>query len=504
LEEAAVGPAGPALRYSTGAGRWVIAAAVLGSGVAALDSTVVNIALPAIGREFAVGVEDLQWVATGYLLTLAGLLLLGGALGDRYGRKRVFLIGVIWFGLASLLCGVAPNITALIAARALQGIGGALLTPGSLAILEASFEPQDRAKAIGAWSGLGGVATAAGPFLGGYLIAAVSWRLIFLINLPLIAAVVLVSLRHVPESHDPAAGGQLDVLGAVLATVGLGGLCYGLIEWPALGSSSPLVLGALAVGLASLALFVLVEARVPRPLLPLALFRSRQFTAANLVTLVVYGALGGGLFLLPIELQQVAHYSPLAAGTALLPITFIMLFLSARSGALASRIGPRLQMSVGPLIVAAGMLLLARIDASGSYLLEVLPAMLVFGLGLAFTVAPLTSTVLDAAPTAEAGVASAVNNDVARAASLLAVAVLPSAAGITGASYLHPDQLSEGFRHAVFIAAALCACGGLLAALTIRNPPRPAVTPSKPGAPVDRHSSHCALDAPPLRPRVRV
>ena len=492
--------AGPALRYATGAGRWVIAASVLGSGVAALDSTIVNIALPAIGREFNAGVADLQWVATGYLLTLAGLLLLGGALGDRYGRRRVFLAGVVWFGLASLFCGIAPNITALIAARALQGIGGALLTPGSLAILEASFEPDDRAKAIGAWSGLGGVAIAVGPFLGGYLIAAVSWRLIFLINLPLIVAVVLVSLRHVPESRDPAAGGRIDVLGALFATVGLGGICYGLIEWPALGLASPLVLGALALGLGCLAAFVLVESRVPHPLLPLALFRSRQFTAANLVTLVVYGALGGGLFLLPIELQQVAHYTPLEAGTALLPITFIMLFLSARSGAMASRIGPRLQMSVGPLIVAIGMVLFARIDASGNYFVEVLPAVLVFGLGLAVTVAPLTSTVLAAAPAAEAGVASAVNNDVARAASLLAIAVLPAAAGITGASYLHPSQLSEGFRHAVFIGGALCASGGLLAVLTIRNPARRDVAPSPPPAPPGRPTSHCALDAPPLRP----
>jgi EmrB/QacA subfamily drug resistance transporter len=449
-------------------------------------------------------VEDLQWVATGYLLTLAGLPLLGGALGDRYGRRRVFIIGVVWFGLASLLCGLAPSITALIAARALQGIGGALLTPGSLALLEASFEPGDRAKAIGAWSGLGGVATAVGPFLGGYLIAAVSWRLIFLINIPLIVAVVLISLKHVPESRDPAAAGSIDVLGAVLATVGLGGLCYGLIEGPALGWTSPLVLGALVVGVGCLVLFVLVEARVPHPLLPLSLFASRQFTAANLVTLVVYGALGGGLFLLPIELQQVAGYSPLQAGTALLPITFIMLFLSARSGALASRIGPRLQMCVGPLIVAAGLLLLARVDASGSYLLEVLPAMLVFGVGLAVTVAPLTSTVLDAAPTEEAGVASAVNNDVARAAGLLAVAVLPAAAGITGSSYLHPDQLSEGFRDAVFIAAALCASGGVLAFLTIRNRPSAAATPSQPAAISHRHSSHCALEAPPLRPRIRV
>jgi EmrB/QacA subfamily drug resistance transporter len=497
------GGAAPALRYSTGAGRWVIAAAVLGSGVAALDSTIVNIALPAIAREFGAGVSDLQWVANGYLLTLAGLLLLGGALGDRYGRKRVFLVGVVWFGLASLLCGLAPNITSLIAARALQGIGGALLTPGSLAILEASFEPGDRAKAIGAWSGLGGVATAVGPFLGGYLIAAVSWRLIFLINIPLIIAVVLISIRHVPESRDPAAGGHIDVLGAVLATVGLAGLCYGLIEGPVLGWSSPVVLVALVLGVGGLVIFILVEARVPQPLLPLSLFRSRQFAAANLVTLVVYGALGGGLFLLPIELQQVAHYSPLQAGTALLPITFIMLFLSARSGALASRIGPWLQMSVGPLIVAAGLALLARVDASGGYFFEVLPAVVVFGLGLAVTVAPLTSTVLDAAPTEEAGVASAVNNDVARAASLLAVAVLPAAAGITGATYLHPDQLSEGFRHAVLMAAALCAAGGLIAALTIRNRPGAAPTRPEPGAPEDRHSSYCALDAPPLRPRVR-
>jgi EmrB/QacA subfamily drug resistance transporter len=496
--------AAPGLRYSTAAGRWVIAAAVLGSGVAALDSTIVNIALPAIGREFKVGVEDLQWVASGYLLTLAGLLLLGGALGDRYGRKRVFLVGVVWFGVASLLCGLAPNVTSLIGARALQGVGGALLTPGSLAILEASFEPDDRARAIGAWSGLGGVATAVGPFFGGYLIAAVSWRLIFLINVPLIVAVVLVSLRHVPESRDEGAGGHIDVLGAALATVGLAGLCYGLIEWPALGWTSPLVLGALGLGLGALALFMVVEARVPRPLLPLSLFRSRQFTAANLVTFVVYGALGGGLFLLPIELQQVAHYTPLEAGIALLPVTFIMLFLSARSGALASRIGPRLQMSLGPLVVAVGMILFARIDASGDYVLQVLPAVLVFGLGLAITVAPLTSTVLDAAPTHEAGVASAVNNDVARAAGLLAVAILPPAAGVTGASYLVPDQLSEGFRHAVFIAAGLCAAGGVLAALTIRNPARPGVARSQAVADRNRPSSHCALDAPPLRPRIRI
>jgi EmrB/QacA subfamily drug resistance transporter len=481
------------LRYASATGRWVIAATVLGSAVAALDATIVGIALPAIGKDFKVGIADLQWVSTGYLLTLAGLLLLGGALGDRYGRRRVFLVGVVWFGVASLLCAVAPNILTLILARALQGVGGALLTPGSLAILEASFEPDDRSRAIGAWSGLGGVALAVGPFLGGYLIAAASWRLIFLINLPLVLAVVLISLRHVPETRDEGATGRIDVAGAVLATVGLMGLCFGLIEGPVLGFTSPLVLAALAAGVAGLVLFVVVEARVPHPLLPLGLFRSRQFSGANLVTLVVYAALGGALFLLPIELQQVAGYTPLESGIALLPITFIMLLLSARSGALAARIGPRLQMSVGPLVVAVGLALLVRITESGSYLTEVLPAVLVFGLGLAITVAPLTSTVLAAAPSHEAGVASAVNNNVARAGSLLAVAVLPAAAGITGASYLHPAQFDAGFRDAVLISAGLCASGGVLAALTIRNPVRRA------RAADERHCSHCALDGPPLR-----
>lgn len=487
------------LRYTSNAGRWTIAATVLGSAVAALDSTIVSIALPVIGRDFGVGIADLQWVTTGYLLTLAGLLLLGGALGDRYGRRRVFLIGVVWFGLASLLCGAAPNILTLILARGLQGIGGALLTPGSLAILEASFEPQDRSRAIGAWSGMGGIATAVGPFIGGYLISAVSWRLIFLINLPLVLAVVLIALRHVPESRDPAAAGRIDITGAVLATVGLVGLCYGLIEGPGLGFTSPVVVAAFLIGVAGIVLFVVVEARVPHPLLPLRLFRTGQFTGANLVTLVVYAALGGALFLLPIELQQVARYSPLESGVALLPITFIMLILSARSGALASRIGPRLQMTVGPLVVAAGMALFVRIDASGSYFTEVLPAVLVFGLGLAITVAPLTSTVLASAPSEEAGVASAVNNDVARAAGLLAVAILPAAAGITGASYLHPSQFNAGFRTAVLIAAGLCAMGGVLAAATIRNPARP-VSPPSPAQPAPRkHARHCGLDAPPLR-----
>src|SRR4051795_12217880 len=481
----------PELRYGTPTGRWVLVATVLGSGMAGLDATVVGIALPAIGRDLGVDVAGLQWVVNAYTLTLAGLLLLGGTLGDRYGRRRVFVIGTIWFAVASLLCGIAPNTGMLILARALQGVGGALLTPGSLAILQASFVEKDRSRAIGAWSGLGGVATAVGPFVGGWLIGVASWRLVFLINLPLAVAVVLLAARHVPESRAPAVTGRLDVMGAVLVTGGLTGLTYGLIEGSDLGWTSPVVLTALVAGVALLVGFVVFEGRTANPMLPLEVFSSRQFSATNAVTFVVYGALGGVLFLLPVVLQEVAGYSPALAGTALLPVTAIMLVLSARSGALAARIGPRLQMSVGPLVVAAGLGLLGRLDSGGSSLTELLPAVAVFGLGLAITVAPLTSTAMSAAPVEHAGVASAVNNDVARAAALIAVAVLPAAAGITGDTYRDPVALAAGFHTAVLIAAVACALGGVLAAATIRNP-----VPTAP-APADT-DFHCAVTGPPL------
>jgi len=471
----------------------VVTATVLGSGMAALDATVVGIALPAIGRDFHAGVTSVQWVVDAYTLTLAGLLLLGGTLGDSYGRRKLFVIGTIWFAVASLLCGLAPNAAVLIAARALQGVGGALLTPGSLAILQASFAEDDRMAAIGAWSGLGGVATAIGPFLGGWLIGAVSWRLVFFINLPLAVVVVAIAARHVPETKSPGPVPRLDIKGAACISGALAGITYGLIAASSDGWGSVAVLVPLGVGAVLLGLFVLVEATEPEPMLPLGVFASRQFSAANAVTFVVYAALGGLLFLVPVVLQVAHRYSPIEAGTSLLPVTFIMLLLSSRSGALAARIGPRLQMSVGPLVLAASLLLFTRISDSGDYLTAVLPAVVVFGLGVAIMVAPLTATALAAAPADHAGVASAVNNDVARAAGLIAVAVLPALAGITGDSYLHPVQLAHGFKTAAVIAAVFCAAGGVLAALTIRNPAGAKSAETTP------REFACCLEAPPLR-----
>jgi EmrB/QacA subfamily drug resistance transporter len=484
----------------------VLLATVLGSGIAFLDATVVNVALPTIGEELDAGISSLQWVVNAYTLTLSGFLLLGGSLGDHYGRRRVFVIGVIWFAAASLLCGLAPSAEALIAARTLQGIGGALLTPGSLAIIEASFRAEDRAPAIGAWSGLGGVTAAIGPFLGGWLVQAVSWRLIFLINLPLAVLVVWVAQRHVPESRDPSVGRGLDYTGAALAAVGLAGVVYALTDGPGFGWTSPRILLAGVVGVAALVAFVLWERRSRHPMLPLDIFASRQFTAANLVTFVVYGALGGSLFLLPIQLQRVVGFSPLASGVALIPITLVMLLLSARAGRLSARIGPRLPMTLGPLLMAAGFVLYTRIGPGSSYLADVLPGMLVFAFGLTLTVAPLTATVLAAAPTEHAGMASAVNNTVARAAGLLAVAILPVAAGITGAGALDPDRFNNGFDMAVLIAAGLCAVGGLISWFGIRNPtPEPEPTPTPVGlipapepTPVDRHPISCPLTTPPV------
>ncbi|MGW0202665.1 MFS transporter, partial [Nonomuraea sp. NPDC003201] len=368
-------------------GRWILAATVLGSGLALLDSTVVNVALPFLGKELNAGMDGLQWTINAYTLTLAGLILLGGSLGDRYGRRKIFLIGTVWFAVASALCGLSPNIEFLISARALQGIGGALLTPGSLAIIQASFVRHDRPRAVGVWSGLGGVASAIGPLLGGWLVQSVGWRWAFLINLPFAALIVLVTLRHVPESKDEEAAGRFDVLGAVLAALALAGITYGLIET---GAPIPLIAG-LVLGAA----FVVTEIRrSPDALVPVEIFRNPVFTAVNVVTLIMYAAMGVVFFLLVVQLQVVSGFGPIAAGLAMLPTTILMLLLSPRAGEIAKRRGPRWPMTGGILLAACGFLAMSTIGPGASYALQVLPAATLFGLGLSAAVAPLTATVL--------------------------------------------------------------------------------------------------------------
>ncbi len=467
------------LRLSSAAGRWVMLATVLGSSVAMLDSTVVNIALPAIAEELGGGMAGLQWTVNGYTLTLAGLILLGGALGDRFGRRRLFVIGVIWFALASALCAAAPNVGVLIGARALQGIGGALLTPGSLAIIQASFTAYDRPRAVGAWAGLGGVAGALGPFLGGWLVGFAGWRWVFLINLPLAAITVAVALRHVPESTggEPTDGrplGRFDVLGAVLAAVALTGITYALTELPA-GRVDLLIMASVVVGVGTAVWFVLLERRRthhttgPRAMLPVDVFGSAQFTAINLVTLVVYGGLSLMMFLLVVHLQLVGGFSPIAAGAALLPVTVLMLLLSARAGALAQRVGPKPMMAIGLVVGAAGTLLMARIGPGATYLVDVLLPVTIFGIGLTAVVAPLTATVLATAEVRHAGIASGVNNAVARAAGLLAVAAVPPAVGLTGNAVDDPTVFAAGFRLAMTVSAGLLLAGAVITVIGIRG-----------------------------------
>jgi EmrB/QacA subfamily drug resistance transporter len=445
--------------------RWLIAAAVLGSGVAFLDGTVVNVALPTIGRELDAGLTGQQWVLDGYLLTLSALLLSGGAAGDRYGRRRVFVAGLVVFTAASLACGMAPTIGWLIGARLVQGVGAAALVPGSLALIDAGITEDDRGRAVGIWAGMSGVATALGPFIGGWLVDAASWRWVFFLNVPLAAAVLWIAARHLPESRSPAAPSRPDILGTAAITVGLAGVIYALIEAPSRGWTLGTVAAAV-IGTAALVAFPLIERRVRSPLLPPQLFRSRQFTGANLTTLAVYTAVGGALFLLALQLQESLHYSALAAGLATMPTTVIMLIGSPWAGAFAQRTGPRLPMTVGPLIAAVGVALMARIVPGASYVGAVLPAVVVFGVGLAITVAPLTAAVLSAVSDAYAGIASGVNNAIARVAGLIAVAVLPLAAGIRAG----PGQpLGPGFSLAMLITAAICVIGGITAWLTIRT-----------------------------------
>jgi EmrB/QacA subfamily drug resistance transporter len=489
------------IRYASPAGRWVVAVTVLGSAVAFLEATVVNIALPEIGSDLHADVAGLQWTINGYLLTLAALILLGGSLGDRYGRRRIFNLGVIWFTAASALCALAPNVEVLIAARVVQGIGGAMLTPGSLAIIEATLHPDDRARAIGAWSALGGIAAAVGPLLGGWLIGAVGWRAIFLINLPLGAFVVWAARRHVPETRDPTVSGGLDFRGAILASLALAGLTFAAIQAPQDGLSSPLVVAALVVGLGSAVAFVRAERRSAQPMLPLSLFASRQFTSANVVTFAVYAALGGFFFLFVVFLQVALGYTPVAAGVASLPVTALMLILSSRAGALAQRIGPRLPLTLGPILIAVGMLMMRGIDPGDSYVDSVLPAVVIFGLGLSLVVAPITATVLAAADPRHAGVASGVNNAVARTAGLAAVAVLPLIAGLSGGDYESPTAITEGFHVAMLACAVLSLAGAALAWLTISKDVLQ-TAPTGDGDVPDRAATdyECALAGTPLRP----
>ncbi|MEV5493589.1 MFS transporter [Streptomyces bobili] len=477
----------PDVRLASPQGRWVLFTTVLGSSMALLDSTVVNIALPRIGRDLDADLAALQWTANAYLVTLAGLILLGGSLGDRYGRRKVFVVGVVWFAVASLLCGLAPNAGVLIAARALQGIGGALLTPGSLAIIQASFHRDDRSRAVGLWSGFGGVGAAVGPFLGGWLVDGPGWRWVFLLNVPLALLCVPIALRHVPESGDGKNHGRFDVLGAVLGAVSLALVTYALIE---AGGGSVVVAVAAVAGLAAAVAFVYVERRRPDPMMPPDIFASRQFTAVNLVTLCVYAALGGFFFLSAVQLQVVSGYSALGAGTALLPTTVLMLLLSARSGQLAEVIGPRVPLTVGPLLAAAGMLLMLRVGPDASYAADVLPAVLVLGLGLVALVAPLTATVLASVDVSRAGLASGINNAAARAAGLVAVAALPLLTGMGAEAYRSADAFDEAFGRAMVLCAGVLVLGSVIAFTTVR---RPAPDCRRPEC-----RTHGAVLAPPL------
>ncbi|MFY4721946.1 MFS transporter [Streptomyces sp. LaBMicrA B280] len=478
----------PEVRLGSSRGTWILLTTVLGSSMAMLDSTVVNVALPRIGRDLDASLGALQWTVNAYMVTLAGLILLGGSLGDRYGRRRIFVLGVVWFAAASLLCGIAPTSGLLIAARALQGVGGALLTPGSLALIQASFHPDDRSRAVGLWSGFGGIGAAVGPFLGGWLVSGPGWRWVFLLNVPLALLCVPVALRHVPESADENAHGRFDVLGAALGALALALLTYALIE--AREGTAAVVVSAL-LGLAAAAAFVYVERHRPDPMLPPDVFASRQFTAVNLVTLCVYAAFGGFFFLTALQLQVAVGWSPLVAGTALLPTTILMLLFSSASGALSDRTGPRLPLTVGPLLCAAAMLLMLRVGPGAGYLTDVLPALLVMGAGMVTLVAPLTATVLASVDTARAGVASGINNAAARAAGLVAVAALPLLAGMGADAYRSASAFDASFNRAMPICAGVLVLGSILAFFLVTGRPTP-------GCQHPERHTHCSLTAPPL------
>ena len=478
--------------------RLTLWSAVLGSSVVFLDGTVVNVALPAIRADLDTGLAEQQWIVEAYLLTLGSLILVGGSLGDILGRRRVFVWGLVGFGVTSALCAVAPSAVPLIVARALQGIAGALLVPSSLALITATFPGDERGAAIGSWTAWTGMAFVIGPLGGGALIEFVSWRWIFAINVPLVLATLWLVRAGVPESRDEQASPTIDYVGALLASLGLAGPVFALIEQPLYGWSDPLVWVPLVAGLAMLAAFVWHERRTDHPMMPLALFRSRNFAIGNLATLLIYGGLGAATFYVVIFLQQVAGYSPIAAGLALVPITILMWLLSRRFGALSDRIGPRLLMGLGPIVAGIGLVWTGRLGPEVNYVTDLLPGVLLFGLGLSATVAPLTNTVLGAVPQHNAGVASGINNQVARVAALLAIAAIGAVVAATFESELgrgDAEPLSGGspevvdasvaaYRTGLGVAGAFVVFGGVISLIGIVNPRREDARPARdePGA----------------------
>lgn len=450
-------------------GRWILAAAVLGSGGVFLESTVVNVALPALARDLGLGMDGVQWVVNGYLLTLSALMLLGGALGDVHPRARVFALGAFAFGAATLAAGLAPSLPLLVAARVAQGTAGALLVPNSLALLEERFEGAERGAAIGKWAAWSAVSTAAGPFAGGWLVDTLSWRWVFGAVAPFAFAAGWMALRRVPAVPRSGPRRPVDYPGAALVTVALGTLVATLVAAPKLGVGDARILAGGAVGIAALAGFVAREARCASPLLPLRLFRSRQFSAVNVATLLVYAALGAFFLLLVLVLQNALGYSAFRSGLAILPLNAVMLLVSPRAGQLAGKIGPRAPMTAGALVAGAGLLLLGRLDPGAGYLRGVLPGLLVFALGLSTLVAPLTAAVLGAVPDEFGGVASAVNNSVSRVAGLLATAALPALLGAAASETLAGAPLLEGFRRVMMVVAGLCAAGAATTFLFVRG-----------------------------------
>ncbi len=525
--------------------RLTLIATILGSTIVFLDSTVVNVALPTIQEDLDTGLAGQQWIVEAYMLTLVSLLLVGGSLGDLFGRRRLFVIGLIGFAICSVLCAIAPTSETLIGARALQGITGALLVPGSLAILAATFEGEARGRAVGLWTAWAGISTLIGP-VGGGLLVEIDWRLIFWVNLPLIAFTIWLALRAVSESSDPEAVHGIDWLGIGLSAFGLAGPVFALIEQPTYGFSDPIVWVPLVGGIACLFLFVWWESRTSAPVLPLELFRSHNFSTVNLATLCVYAALGGAFFFITLFLQQVAGYSAFQAGAATTPVTLMMFALSGRFGALASRIGPRIPMGVGPLIAAVGLGLLTMLDSDPNYVTQVLPAMVLFGLGLAMTVAPLTTTVLDSVEERHVGVASGVNNAFARVATVLAIAALGAVVSAQFSSALDEriadrqlsaeasaavdsakeqplsggdvgnvpageaatldteilDSSESAFHLGMLIATVLMVVGGVIALLGVRNPERPPDRAPAPGPGAAATAGECGrtADGAPRRP----